>query len=73
MLIYLKVRDKRYGAGFNSVFFHEDDITPDIYKFVKKKKDKIISLSFLNSTKNYWNKGTPNILDFLTEYKHLEK
>lgn len=73
MLIHLSVRDARYGAGFRTVFFHEDDITPDIYKFVKKKKDKIISLSFLNSTKNYYGNGLPNISDFLTEYKHLEK
>ena len=71
MLIHLRVKDKRFGAGFYSVFFHEKDITPEIYKFVKKKKDKILTISFKDIY--YWRKYPPYISDFLIDYKHLEK
>ena len=69
MLIHLKVKDNRFGAGFKSVFFHENDITPEIYNFVKKKKDKILSIDFKGIY--YWHTFSPNISDFLTDYKHL--
>lgn len=71
MLIHLRIRDKRYDAGFKSVFYHEDRISPEIYKIVKKKRDKIISISFGGSY--YWSKTSPNISDFLSDYKHLKK
>lgn len=70
MLILIRIKDKRFGAGFKLCFFHENDITPEIYKFVKKNKDKIWTIDF--GGVYYWNKHSPNISDFLKDYKHLE-
>lgn len=72
MLIHLRVKDNRFGAGFKSVFFHENEITPEIYKLVKKKKDKILSIDF-KGIYYYRNSSQNNISDFLIDYKHLEK
>lgn len=69
MLIHMRIKDNRFGAGFKSEFFHENDITPEIYKFVKKKKDKIRTIDF--DGVYYWHNHSPNISDFLKDYKHL--
>ncbi len=72
MLIHLRIRDKRYGSGFYSKFFHENDITPEIYKFVKNKADKIISIDF--GGVYYWGSNPlSNTSKFLNDYKHLDK
>lgn len=71
MLIYIKVDDKRFGGGFKSMFFHENEITNEVYNFVKKHKEKIRQIDFCG--KYYWRTTSPNILDFLSDYKHLEK
>ena len=70
MLIHLRVKDNRFNSGFYSKFFHEDNITPEIYKFVKNKVDKILSIDWYGSY--YWKKGPPSISDFLNDYKHLD-
>lgn len=69
MLITVTVRDKRMGRGIRTEFFHETDITPEIYKFVKRHKTKvdyIWSVQFV-----YYHSTNPSIDDFLNDYKHL--
>ena len=72
MAILIKLMDKRYGHGFKNLFFHDEQITPEIYKLVKIKQNKVLHISDANG-KYYYRNGKPTISDFLNDYSDLDE
>lgn len=72
MIIMIKLQDKRYHHGFNNLFFHDEQITPEIYKVVKSKQGKVLQIDDAKG-RCYYKNSTPSISDFLNDYSYLDE
>lgn len=71
MLITIRVRDKRHHRGFKTLTYHENDITPQIYRYVQKNKNKVKDIWSVKFW--YFADTKPNVDDFLSDFKFLDK
>ena len=69
-LITVTLKDKRRVYGHVVKYFHENSITPEIYRFIKKKRAIIVNIQcHFDKLYCYYHRSTPSIDDFLKEYK----
>lgn len=67
MIITISVRDNRTAKGLHTEFYHADDITKEMYRFVKSRKSKI---HYIDPVKFHYYRD--DIEKFLEDYKYLD-
>lgn len=64
-MIVVSSRDRRYGYGRKTMFFNTIDVTPEVYAYVKKKKETYLIRGY------GWSYSDRE--KFLSDYKHLDE
>lgn len=81
-MITIRIEDERHYKGFRLKYFVDaEDVTPEIYDFVKKNKKKILIIDThktIDKIGRQWeiyhkNDTTNNIDAFLEKYKDVKK